>query len=111
MHATLNALDSRDRPCAVCHQTVVATLWMCLQKTNSVEKALELLSGRDEVQGGAVCPKTNQEVSILTQTSLEELPLILLLHLKCFHYKLQACSKIIKTVEFPIDLKIEHSKL
>lgn len=80
-----------------------------LQKANSVEKALEMLVGKDEVFGGT-CPQTNQEIPIHTQTSLEELPLILLLHLKCFDYKLHTCSKIMKTIEFPIDLKIDTSK-
>ncbi|XP_054286117.1 ubiquitin carboxyl-terminal hydrolase 10 isoform X2 [Macrosteles quadrilineatus] len=83
------------------------TLQLDVEKANSVEKALEQLVCKDEVVGG-VCPKTSQEISMYTQTSLEELPLILLLHLKCFDYKLHTCSKIIKTVEFPVDLKIDN---
>jgi len=83
------------------------TLQLDVEKASSVEKALELLVGRDEVVGGT-CPKTNQEIAMYTQTTLEELPLILLLHLKCFDYKLHTCSKIIKTVEFPVDLKIDN---
>ncbi|XP_046660404.1 ubiquitin carboxyl-terminal hydrolase 10-B isoform X3 [Homalodisca vitripennis] len=82
------------------------TLQLDIEKADSVDRALELLVGKEEVVGG-VCPKTNEEVSITTQTSLEELPIILLLHLKCFDYKLHTCSKITKTVVFPVDLKID----
>lgn len=65
--------------------------------------------GKDVLEG-VTCTKTNQEVEAWQQVTLEQLPLVLLLHLKCFDYKLHTCSKIIKTVEFPIDLKIEQSK-
>lgn len=88
---------------------LLLTSSVVLQKTNSVEKALELLVGKEEVVGGS-CPQSqSSQDAVYTQTSLEEMPLILMLHLKCFHYKLQTCSKIIKTVEFPIDLRIDSS--
>lgn len=90
-------------------EELLLTSSVVLQKTNSVEKALELLVGKEEVVGGS-CPQSqSSQDSVFTQTSLEEMPLILMLHLKCFHYKLQTCSKIIKTVEFPIDLRIDSS--
>jgi ubiquitin carboxyl-terminal hydrolase 10 len=42
--------------------------------------------------------------------SLEELPPVLLLHLKWFDYKPDGCSKIMKTVEYSVDLRIENSE-
>lgn len=74
-----------------------------------MKEALDILVGKDPVLG-VTCSKTNQEVEAWQQVSLDELPLVLLLHLKCFDYKLHTCSKIVKTVEFPIDLKVEQSK-
>lgn len=32
------------------------------------------------------------------------------MHLKCFDFKLDGCTKIVKALEFPIDLKIDSSK-
>nr|CAD7400453.1 unnamed protein product [Timema poppensis] len=56
---------------------------------------------------GVTCSKTNQEIEAWQQVTLEELPLVLVLHLKWFDYKLDGCSKIVKSVEFPIDLKMD----
>jgi ubiquitin carboxyl-terminal hydrolase 10 len=56
------------------------------------------------------CSRTNQEIEAWQQVTLEELPLVLLLHLKWFDYKLDGASKIVKCVEFPIDLKVDPSK-
>lgn len=44
------------------------------------------------------------------QMTLEKLPVVLILHLKWFGYN-GDCTKILKTVEFPIELKIDTSKL
>jgi ubiquitin carboxyl-terminal hydrolase 10 len=70
---------------------------------------LEILVGRDQLEG-VTCSRTNQEVEAWQQVTLEELPLVLLLHLKWFDYKLDGASKIVKCVEFPIDLKVDPSK-
>lgn len=67
---------------------------------------MELLVGRDQLEG-VTCSKTNQEVEAWQQVSLEELPVVLILHLKWFDYKLDGCTKIVKNVDFPIDLKID----
>lgn len=56
------------------------------------------------------CSKTKQQIEAWKQVTLEELPVILILHLKWFDYKLDGCSKIVKSVEFPIDLKLDSSK-
>jgi ubiquitin carboxyl-terminal hydrolase 10 len=80
-----------------------------LQKASSVREALDILVGRDQLEG--VLGRTNQEVAAWQQVTLEELPVILILHLKCFDFKKDGCSKILKTVEFPIELKLDQSKL
>lgn len=80
-----------------------------MQKANSVKEALELLVGRDALEG-VTSSRTNQEVDAWQQQTLEELPYVLLLHLKYFDYKHHACTKIMKLIEFPIDLKLEISK-
>lgn len=79
------------------------------QKAASVKEALENFVGKDQVDG-VTCSKTNQEVMAWQQMTLEKLPVVLVLHLKWFDYKLDGCTKILKTVEFPIELKIDSSE-
>jgi hypothetical protein len=56
---------------------------------------------------GYICPKTGQEVEASRQTTLEELPPILILHLKCFVYdKSGGCQKLMKRVDFSSDLEL-----
>ena len=57
------------------------------------------------------CSKTKQEIVAWKQVTLEELPVVLILHLKCFDYKMDGCTKILKSLDFPIELKIDSSKL
>jgi len=92
-------------------ETVSALLTSCFiqQKAQSVKDALEILVGRDQLEG-VTCSRTNQEIEAWQQVTLEELPKVLLLHLKWFDYKLDGASKIVKCVEFPIDLKVDPSK-
>ncbi|PSN48542.1 hypothetical protein C0J52_05928 [Blattella germanica] len=78
------------------------------KKAQSVKDALEILAVRDQLEG-VTCSRTNQEVEAWKQVTLEELPLVLLLHLKWFDYKLDGASKIVKNVEFPIDLKVDQN--
>lgn len=82
------------------------TLQLDIEKAASVKEALELLVGKDELQG-VTCSKTHKQVEAWTQTTLEDLPIVLILHLKCFLYKPDGCSKIVKTLDFPVDLKID----
>ncbi|KAL0117483.1 hypothetical protein PUN28_010361 [Cardiocondyla obscurior] len=86
------------------------TLQLDVQKAESVKHALEILVGKDQVEG-MTCSKTRQQIEAWKQVTLEELPVILILHLKWFVYKFDkfsnGCSKILKTMEFPVDLKID----
>jgi len=68
-----------------------------------------MLVNKDTLEG-LTCPKTNREVDAYQQVTIDELPYVLLLHLKCFEYKQQKLTKIVKNVEFSVDLKIEPSK-
>lgn len=74
-----------------------------------MKEALENFVGKDQVDG-VTCSKTNQEVMAWQQMTLEKLPVVLVLHLKWFDYKLDGCTKILKTVEFPIELKVDTSE-
>lgn len=80
-----------------------------LQKVKTVREALEALVTKYQLEG-LTSSKTNEEVEAWQQVMLDELPIILVLHLKCFDFKLDGCTKIIKALEFPIDLKIDSSK-
>ncbi|XP_058849704.1 ubiquitin carboxyl-terminal hydrolase 10 isoform X1 [Acipenser ruthenus] len=89
------------------------------EKIRTVQEALETLVARESVQGYTT--KSKQEVGIqnslflLTpagveisrRVTLEELPPVLVLHLKRFVYeKTGGCQKLIKNVEYPVDLEI-----
>lgn len=80
-----------------------------LQKAKSVREALDMLVTKDTLEG-LTCPKTNKELDAYQQVTIDELPYVLLLHLKCFEYKQQKLTKIVKNVEFSVDLKIEPSE-
>ncbi|KAM0735940.1 Ubiquitin carboxyl-terminal hydrolase 10-B [Formica fusca] len=86
------------------------TLQLDVQKAESVKNALDILVGKDQVEG-MTCSKTRQQIEAWKQVTLEELPVILILHLKWFVYKFDkysnGCSKILKSMEFPVDLKID----
>ncbi|KXJ74711.1 hypothetical protein RP20_CCG013093 [Aedes albopictus] len=85
------------------------TLQLDIEKAASVKDALDLLVGKDQLEG-VTCSKTKQEIAAWQQVTLEELPIVMILHLKCFDYKMDGCTKILKALEFPIELKID-SKL
>lgn len=74
-----------------------------------MKEALDLLVGREQLEGFS-CSKTNQEVVAWQQMTLEKLPVVLILHLKWFDYKGDGCSKILKNVEFPVELIMDGSK-
>ncbi|XP_063985979.1 ubiquitin carboxyl-terminal hydrolase 10 [Diachasmimorpha longicaudata] len=86
------------------------TLQLDIEKAESVKAALEILVGRDLVEG-MTCSKTKQQIQAWKQVTLEELPVVLILHLKWFDYKLDGCSKIFKNVAYDIDLKIDAKLL
>ncbi|KAL0871748.1 hypothetical protein ABMA27_004251 [Loxostege sticticalis] len=75
------------------------TLQLDIERANSVKDALELLANKDTLEG---VPDAWQ------QLSLEQLPVVLLLHLKCFQLDAEGhTAKIVKNIDFPIDLKID----
>ncbi|XP_037938976.1 ubiquitin carboxyl-terminal hydrolase 10 [Teleopsis dalmanni] len=82
------------------------TLQLNIEKAASVKEALEILVGRDQLEG-VTGSKTKQEVVAWQQMTLEKLPTILILHLKWFDYKSDGCTKILKKVDFPVELKID----
>ncbi|XP_013104013.2 putative mediator of RNA polymerase II transcription subunit 26 [Stomoxys calcitrans] len=82
------------------------TLPLNIEKAASVKEALEILVGRDQLEG-VTGSKSKQEVLAWQQMNVEKLPPILILHLKWFDYRSDGCTKILKKVEFPVDLKID----
>lgn len=86
------------------------TLQLNIEKVKSVNEALEALVIKNQLEG-VTSSKTNEEVEAWQQVNIEELPVVLILHLKCFDYKLESCTKIVKALEFPIDLKIDSKLL
>ncbi|XP_060519456.1 ubiquitin carboxyl-terminal hydrolase 10-A [Cylas formicarius] len=85
------------------------TLQLNIEKVKTVREALDALITKNQLEG-VTSSKTNEAVEAWQQVMLDELPIILVLHLKCFDFKLDGCAKILKALEFPIDLKID-SKL
>lgn len=71
---------------------------------------MERLAYKDRLEG-VTCPSRGRPVEAWQQVLLDRLPIVLLLHLKCFHCRPEdgATGKIVKTVEYPVDLKIDPS--
>lgn len=86
------------------------TLQLNIETVSTVREALEALVCKNQLEG-VTSSKTNEEVEAWQQVTIEELPIALLLHLKCFNFKPDGCTKIIKPIEFPIDLKIDQKLL
>uniref|UniRef100_A0A8C0WDQ9 Ubiquitin carboxyl-terminal hydrolase n=1 Tax=Castor canadensis TaxID=51338 RepID=A0A8C0WDQ9_CASCN len=79
-------------------------------KIRTVQDALESLVARESVQGYTT--KTRQEVEISRRVTLEKLPPVLVLHLKRFVYeKTGGCQKLIKNIDYPVDLEISKELL
>ncbi|KAM8946787.1 ubiquitin carboxyl-terminal hydrolase 10 [Pelodytes ibericus] len=80
------------------------------EKIRTVQEALESLVARESVQGYTT--KSKQEVEISRRVTLEELPPVLVLHLKRFVFeKTGGCQKLIKNIEYPVDLEISKDLL
>lgn len=80
------------------------------EKIRTVQEALETLVARESVQG--YTSKTKQEIEISRRVTLEELPPVLVLHLKRFIFeKTGGCQKLIKNIEYPVDLEISKDLL
>ncbi|VCW70899.1 unnamed protein product, partial [Gulo gulo] len=79
-------------------------------RIRTVQDALESLVARESVQGYTT--KTKQEVEISRRVTLEKLPPVLVLHLKRFVYeKTGGCQKLIKNIDYPVDLEISKELL
>lgn len=80
------------------------------EKIRTVQEALEALVARESVQGYTT--KSKQEIEISRRVTLEELPPVLVLHLKRFVFeKTGGCQKLIKTIDYPVDLEISKDLL
>ncbi|XP_045450582.1 ubiquitin carboxyl-terminal hydrolase 10-like [Melitaea cinxia] len=77
------------------------TLQLDIERSNTVQDALELLAAKDAIES---VPGAWQ------QLSFARLPLVLLLHLKCYQVDGNGhAKKIIKNFDFPVDLNIHPS--
>jgi ubiquitin carboxyl-terminal hydrolase 10 len=77
----------------------------------TVKDALDLLVSKEALQG-YTSTKTKQEVEASRRITLESLPPVLVLHLKCFVYdKHGGCQKLLKKVEFDTNLEINKDLL
>ncbi|XP_066503256.1 ubiquitin carboxyl-terminal hydrolase 10 isoform X2 [Hoplias malabaricus] len=80
------------------------------EKIRTVQEALETMVARESVQGYTT--KTKQEIEISRRMTLEELPPVLVLHLKRFVFeKTGGCQKLIKNIDYPVDLEISKDLL
>ncbi|TTR36198.1 Ubiquitin carboxyl-terminal hydrolase 10 [Bagarius yarrelli] len=80
------------------------------EKIRTVQEALESMVARESVQGYTT--KTKQEIEISRRVTLEELPPVLILHLKRFVFeKTGGCQKLVKNVDYPVDLEISKDLL
>ncbi|XP_056464040.1 LOW QUALITY PROTEIN: ubiquitin carboxyl-terminal hydrolase 10-like [Gadus chalcogrammus] len=80
------------------------------EKIRTVQEALETLVARESVQG--YTSKTKQEIEISRRVTLEELPPVLVLHLKRFVFeKTGGCQKLTKHIDYPVDLEISKDLL
>ncbi|XP_060796790.1 ubiquitin carboxyl-terminal hydrolase 10 isoform X2 [Neoarius graeffei] len=80
------------------------------EKIRTVQEALETMVARESVQGYTT--KTKQEIEISRRVTLEELPPVLVLHLKRFVFeKTGGCQKLVKNIDYPVDLEISKDLL
>uniref|UniRef100_A0A8D3C1Z8 Ubiquitin carboxyl-terminal hydrolase n=1 Tax=Scophthalmus maximus TaxID=52904 RepID=A0A8D3C1Z8_SCOMX len=80
------------------------------EKIRTVQEALDTLVARESVQG--YTSKTKQEIEISRRVTLEELPPVLVLHLKRFVFeKTGGCQKLTKNIDYPVDLEISKDIL
>ncbi|XP_065144950.1 ubiquitin carboxyl-terminal hydrolase 10 isoform X1 [Paramisgurnus dabryanus] len=80
------------------------------EKIRTVQEALEILVARESVQGYTT--KTKQEIEISRRVTLEELSPVLVLHLKRFVFeKTGGCQKLVKNIDYPVDLEISKDLL
>jgi len=91
------------------------TLPLDIQSKNikNVSDAL-LHNFTSETIDGYMCSKTNKQVEASRSLYLDELPSVLILHLKRFIYdetSSAGCQKLLKNIDFPVDLEIPRDIL
>ncbi|XP_044760582.1 ubiquitin carboxyl-terminal hydrolase 10-like [Coccinella septempunctata] len=86
------------------------TLQLNIRTAKTITEALEQLTIKNQLEG-ITSAKTNQKVEAWQQVLIEKLPAVLVLHLQCFRYNGNGCTKIMKKVEFPIDLQVDSKIL
>jgi len=91
------------------------TLQLDIQSAEKISNVSEAIACNfaEEAIDGYMCSKTNQEIEASRSMSLEELPPILVLHLKRFIYdgSSNGCQKLLKNIDFPVDLEISKDIL
>jgi ubiquitin carboxyl-terminal hydrolase 10 len=82
-----------------------------LDSIRSVNDALEHFVKKEELFG-FTDQETKKEIEAFRRISFEDLPPVLILYLKCFVYdKNGGIQKILKRLDFLIDLEINKGKL
>ena len=103
---------SNGEPTATLQPFLTLQLDIQSDKIGSVADAIAS-NFADEAIEGYMCSKTNLEVEASRSMYLEELPPILVLHLKRFIYdgSSNGCQKLLKNIDFPVDLEISRDIL
>ena len=78
-----------------------------------MKDALDKKMGKDELEG-IKDVRTGLPIHAWQQDQIEELPVVMIFHLKIFDYKKAmdktSSAKILKKVEFPVELKLDASE-
>jgi len=80
-----------------------------MQKVNSVEDALLMMNAKTILEGATAVAK-NSKAESYQNVTIDDLPLVLIMHIVCFEYKEKKVSKIVKNFQYPDKLKIEPSE-
>ncbi|KAJ8967682.1 hypothetical protein NQ314_002689 [Rhamnusium bicolor] len=86
------------------------TLQLDIRRARTVRESLETLVAKHSLEG-LVSSRTNRVVEAWQQVTLDELPVILVLHLKCFDFGYGGCRKITRALEYPLELSIDGNLL
>ena len=103
---------SNGEPTATLQPFLTLQLDIQSDKISNVGDAIACNFAEESIDG-YMCSKTNQEIEASRSMSLEELPPILVLHLKRFIYdgSSNGCQKLLKNIDFPVDLEINKDIL
>lgn len=81
-----------------------------------MKDALDKKMGKDELEG-IKDVRTGLDIHAWQQDQIEELPVVMIFHLKIFDFKRTldtnsktSSAKILKKVEFPVELKLDASE-